>query len=210
MIFHLTKRVFDFFLSIFLLVVLFPILLVTSLVNLYFVKGNPFFTQVRTGKNGGLFRILKFKSMTDEKNSKGELLPDIDRLTKFGIFLRKSSIDELPQLINIFKGDMSFVGPRPLLPEYLELYSKTQFRRHDVKPGITGWAQVNGRNSISWQLKFELDVWYVDHQSLLIDFKIFWLTVLKVIKKDGVNKSSQVTMEKFKGKHDTIRSKQSR
>ena len=160
---------------------------------------NIFFLQARPGKNGKIFYVVKFKTMTDERGTNGELLPDEKRLTKIGKFIRSTSLDELPQLINVLKGDMSLIGPRPLLPQYLPLYTKEQIRRHDVRPGITGWAQVNGRNDISWGKKFELDVWYVDHLSFWLDMKIIFLTIWKVLKRDGVSKEGMATTEPFNG-----------
>jgi len=163
-------------------------------------QGSPFFFQVRPGLNNKLFKVIKFKTMNDKKDQFGHLLPDADRLTKLGSFIRKASLDEFPQLLNVLKGDMSLVGPRPLLVEYLPLYSKEQASRHLVKPGITGWAQVNGRNAISWEQKFILDVWYVENQSFLLDIKILFLTVLKVFMRDGISSADTVTMSKFTGK----------
>lgn len=162
-------------------------------------QGKPFFFQIRPGKNEKLFKIIKFKTMNDKKNSEGNLLPDAKRLTKVGSFVRKTSLDELPQLINVLKGDMSIIGPRPLLPEYLPLYNETQKRRHQVKPGITGWAQVNGRNAISWQQKFQYDVWYVDNVSFVLDCKIVLLTIKKVFKREGITAENSVSAEAFKG-----------
>jgi undecaprenyl phosphate N,N'-diacetylbacillosamine 1-phosphate transferase len=162
-------------------------------------SSSPFFTQSRPGKNGTIFKIIKFKTMNDKKDVHGNLLPDNQRLTKVGKFLRKTSMDELPQLINVIKGDMSMVGPRPLLLEYLPLYSKTQNRRHEVKPGISGWAQVNGRNAISWNQKFEYDVWYVEHLSFLLDLKIIFLTVKKVLVRENISSTTSATMEIFRG-----------
>ena len=158
-----------------------------------------FFTQERPGKSGKIFKVIKFKTMTDERDKDGNLLPDEKRLTRIGKFIRSTSIDELPQLINVLKGDMALIGPRPLLPQYLPLYTKEQARRHDVRPGITGWAQVNGRNAISWGKKFELDVWYVDHCSFLLDLKIILLTVKKVFVREGISSATSVTMEFFTG-----------
>ncbi len=197
---HGLKRVIDFILVFIVLVVIWPILLLIT-IGLYFAnKGaGAFFTQERPGKDGRIFRLIKFKSMTDERDAEGKLLPDAKRLTHVGKFVRATSIDELPQLINVLKGDMALIGPRPLLPQYLSLYSKEQARRHEVRPGITGWAQVNGRNAISWTKKFELDVWYVDHCSLLLDLRIIVLTVKKVFVKEGVNFGSEVTMPPFIG-----------
>ena len=170
------------------------------IIFLYVVNsGKPFFIQARPGKNGKIFRLIKFKSMNDKRDALGNLLPNAERLTSIGHFLRKTSLDELPQLFNVLKGEMSLVGPRPLLIEYLPLYDKQQARRHEVRPGITGWAQVNGRNAISWQQKFDYDVWYVDHISCLLDMKILWMTVRKVFRSEGVNASELVSMEKFTG-----------
>ena len=181
------------------LVVTLPItLIVTGLLFIY-NSGKPFFFQLRPGLNQRIFKIIKFKTMTDARDAAGNLRPDADRLTWIGAIVRKTSIDELPQLINVLRGDMSLVGPRPLLVEYLPRYSPRQQTRHHVRPGITGWAQVNGRNAISWQQKFEYDAWYVENQSFGLDFKILWLTVLKVLKSDGVNSATAATMEKFMG-----------
>ena len=194
------KRILDFFISFIALIFLSPIFLLV-MVSLFIVNKNSsvFFTQNRPGKNGRIFKVIKFKSMTDNRNSKGELLPDAERLTKVGQFIRSTSLDEIPQLINVLKGDMSIIGPRPLLVQYLPLYSEEQARRHEVRPGITGWAQVNGRNAISWSDKFKLDVWYVDHLSFKLDFKIFFLTLKKVFKREGISSETSVTMEPFKG-----------
>ena len=197
---HGLKRVIDFILVFIVLVVIWPILLLITIWLHFANKGaGAFFTQERPGKDGRIFRVIKFKSMTDERDAEGKLLPDAKRLTHVGKFVRATSIDELPQLINVLKGDMALIGPRPLLPQYLSLYSKEQARRHEVRPGITGWAQVNGRNAISWTKKFELDVWYVDHCSLLLDLRIIVLTVKKVFVKEGVNFGSEVTMPPFIG-----------
>lgn len=194
------KRSIDFFIVFCVLLVIWPILVVIAL-GLHFAnKGaGAFFTQERPGRDGKIFKVIKFKSMTDERDPMGNLLPDEKRLTKIGKFIRTTSLDELPQLINVLKGDMSLIGPRPLLPQYLPLYSREQARRHDVRPGITGWAQVNGRNDISWSKKFELDVWYVDHLSLGVDMKIIFLTIWKVLKRDGVSKEGMATTEPFNG-----------
>lgn len=162
-------------------------------------RGNPFFIQQRPGQSENRFYLIKFKTMNDGKDSEGNLLPDHERLTKFGKLVRKTSMDELPQLLNVLKGEMTFVGPRPLLMDYLPLYNEKQKKRHLVKPGITGWAQVNGRNQISWEEKFEMDVWYVEHVSFLLDMKILLLTVIKVFKSEGINSKTSATMEKFKG-----------
>lgn len=190
----------DSSLSFCILVMLFPILLLVTL-GLHFAnKGaGAFFLQERPGLHGKIFKVIKFKTMTDERDVEGNLLPDDKRLTKVGKFVRSTSIDELPQLINVLKGDMSFIGPRPLLPQYLPLYNKEQARRHEVRPGITGWAQVNGRNAISWTKKFELDVWYVDHCSFFLDLKIFFLTTKKVFVREGISSGTSVTMEPFTG-----------
>src|SRR5690606_25884778 len=176
-----------------------PLFVLTAICLFIVNRGHVFFFQLRPGKNGRIFRVIKFKTMNDRKDEHGNLLPDADRLTAVGSFIRKASLDELPQLINVLKGDMSLIGPRPLLTEYLPLYNKTQARRHEVRPGITGWAQVNGRNAISWEQKFELDVWYVDNISFPLDLKILFLTITKVLKKEGINQDGQATMEKFKG-----------
>lgn len=189
----------DKFFALLLLLIFSPVLIIVS-VLIYFKLGQPiFFRQKRPGHNGKIFEIIKFRTMTDEYDDKGNLLPDKDRLHGFGKKIRELSLDELPQLFNVLKGDMSFIGPRPLLVEYLPLYNDEQKKRHNVKPGITGWAQVNGRNAISWEQKFEYDVWYVDKQSFLLDMKILWMTFLKVVKKSDINSSSHVTMEKFQG-----------
>ncbi len=196
------KRMFDFVVSLIILIILFvPILIIIILLLLFNRGAGVFYTQTRTGKDAKLFRIIKFKTMTDERDSMGNLLPDEQRITPLGRFLRFTSLDELPQLINVLKGDMSLVGPRPLLEKYLPLYSKEQFRRHEVKPGITGWAQVNGRNNISWAKKFELDVWYVDNQNFWLDLKILYLTLIKVIKRKNVISDDPKTFQPFNGKN---------
>ena len=193
------KPVIDFVLALVGFLFLSPVFVMVT-IGLFFANdGKPFFFQLRPGKNGKIFKIIKFKTMTDKKDENGHLLPDADRLTKIGSFVRKTSLDEIPQLLNVIKGDMSLVGPRPLLPKYLELYNDFQRRRNEVKPGITGWAQVNGRNSISWEKKFEYDVWYVDNVSFLLDIKILILTVLKVVKSEGINEQGQATSNEFKG-----------
>ena len=195
----LFKRIIDIIGSLAGLIILSPVFLVVS-VLVYSKLGSPiFFTQERAGRNGKTFKMIKFRTMLDSTNKFGELLDDEERLTPFGKKLRSTSLDELPELINVLKGDMSLVGPRPLLVEYIPLYSKHQFRRHEVNPGITGWAQVNGRNSIDWETKFDLDVEYVDKFNLIMDIKILFLTVLKVIKRDGINQEGNSTMEKFTG-----------
>ncbi len=197
---YVLKRVIDFILVLIILVVVGPILLLITIWLHFANKGaGAFFTQERPGKDGKIFRVIKFKTMTDERDTDGNLLPDAQRLTKVGRFVRSTSIDELPQLINVLKGDMALIGPRPLLPQYLSLYSKEQARRHEVCPGITGWAQVNGRNAISWTRKFELDVWYVDHCSLKLDVKIFFLTIKKVFMRDSISKEGQATTIPFDG-----------
>lgn len=196
---HVVKPFFDHFCSFIILVVASPILLICIVMLLIANRGKIWFTQPRPGKDGRIFTVVKFKTMTDERDAQGHLLPDEKRLTSIGKFIRKTSLDELPQLFNVLKGDMSFVGPRPLLVEYLPLYSAEQARRHDVKPGITGWAQVNGRNTVSWPKKFAYDVWYVEHISLGLDLKILFLTVLKVFKAEGISSETSVTMEKFRG-----------
>lgn len=194
-----SKRIIDFISSL-LGILLFSPLLILVTIGLFFAnQGKPFFFQSRPGKDGKIFKIIKFKTMNDKKDVMGNLLSDAERLTKIGSFVRKSSLDELPQLLNVIKGDMSLIGPRPLLPQYLELYSDLQKRRHEVKPGITGWAQVNGRNAINWEEKFKLDVWYVDHISLVLDFKIIRLTIKKVFFREGISQEGQMTMEAFTG-----------
>ncbi len=193
------KRFLDIIISIVVLVLALPILIIAYLILFYQNKGKVFFFQERPGLNQEAFNIIKFKTMTDAKDETGKLLPDNQRITKAGKIIRKLSIDELPQLINVLKGDMSLIGPRPLLFKYIPLYSETQLRRHDVRPGITGWAQVNGRNSISWTKKFELDVYYVDHVSFIFDLQILWKTFIKVIKTEGVNQSDIRPMQPFDG-----------
>ena len=197
---HFFKRLLDFFISACILLIIWPILLLIAIFLHFANRGaGAFFTQSRPGKNGKIFKVIKFKTMTDERDANENLLPDAQRLTKVGKFIRSTSLDELPQLINVLKGDMALIGPRPLLPEYLPLYSTEQARRHEVRPGITGWAQVHGRNAISWQEKFRLDVWYVDHCSLAVDLKIIWLTIMKVVKREGISSSTSETMELFTG-----------
>lgn len=194
-----SKRYLDVTVSIVVLLLLCPLILLTA-VLIRIKLGTPvLFRQQRPGLNGRPFFVYKFRTMTNDRDSSGNLLPDEVRLTSFGALLRKLSIDELPQLMNVLKGDLSLVGPRPLLMEYLPLYSPEQARRHDVKPGITGWAQVNGRNALSWEAKFRLDVWYVDNCSFLLDLKILWLIVIKVFKREGISQQGQVTMQKFEG-----------
>lgn len=190
----------DFIIALCVLAVIWPILTVIALWLHFANKGaGTFFLQERPGKNGKIFKVIKFKTMTDERDASGDLLPDEQRLTKVGKFVRSTSIDELPQLFNVLKGDMALIGPRPLLPQYLPLYSKEQARRHEVRPGITGWAQCHGRNAISWTKKFELDVWYVDHCSFLLDLKIIFLTIKKVLVREGISSETSATMEPFTG-----------
>ena len=193
------KRIFDFLLSLTAFLLLFPILLLLVAAGTVKMGGNPFFVQERPGKDGKIFKLVKFKSMNNKKDENGNLLPDETRLTSYGKFIRNTSLDELPELINILKGDMAIVGPRPLLVRYLTRYNKTQARRHEVRPGLTGLAQVNGRNAISWEEKFNYDVEYVDNVSFLLDFKIICKTVLKIIKKDGISSETSATMEEFMG-----------
>lgn len=193
------KRLIDLVLASTAFLVAFPVFLVTVIVLYVLNEGKPFFFQVRPGKQSKLFTVIKFKTMNDKKDALGNLLPDANRLTLFGKWVRKTSLDEIPQLLNVIKGDMSLIGPRPLLVEYLPLYTPLQAKRHDVRPGITGWAQVNGRNAISWERKFELDIWYVEHLTWLLDLKIVFLTVFKVFKSEGISSDTSVTMEKFTG-----------
>ena len=194
------KRVLDFIIVFSALLVIWPILLVVTIWLHFANKGaGAFFFQERPGKNAKIFKVVKFKTMTDERDAEGKLLPDAQRLTKVGKFVRSTSLDELPQLINVLKGDMALIGPRPLLPKYLPLYSKEQYRRHEVRPGITGWAQVNGRNNISFTKTFEYDVWYVDHCSFLLDLKIIFLTVKKVICREDISEEGQATRSSFDG-----------
>ena len=197
---HFFKRFFDFCIAFLALMCVSPILIVVTIWLHFANKGaGAFFLQERPGKNAEIFKVIKFKTMNDERDENGELLPDKDRLTKVGKFVRSTSIDELPQLFNVLKGDMSLIGPRPLLVQYLPLYSKEQARRHEVRPGISGWAQCHGRNNISWTEKFKLDVWYVDHVSLLTDLKVIWITIMKVLKRADISQEGQATMEAFNG-----------
>lgn len=198
---HFLKRLIDFLLVSFVLLLIWPLLLLITLWLHFANRGaGAFFFQERPGKGGKIFKVIKFKSMTDERDADGNLLPNEQRITKVGAFIRKTSIDELPQLFNVLKGDMALIGPRPLRVDYLSLYSKEQARRHEVRPGITGWAQVHGRNAISWTKKFELDVWYVDHVSLLLDLEIIGLTILKVLKRADINSGEDIIgIEKFNG-----------
>lgn len=193
------KRILDFLLSLCALLVLSPVLLILTVLGAWKMKGNPFFTQLRPGKDEKIFRLIKFRTMTCEKDKDGNLLPDEQRLTKYGKVLRSTSLDELPELINILKGEMSIVGPRPLLVQYLPVYNEEQRHRHDVRPGLTGWAQVNGRNAISWEERFRLDVEYVRNITFVMDVKIILRTVGKIFKREGISSESSVTMEEFKG-----------
>lgn len=193
------KRLIDFTASLFGLILLSPVFIIV-MIGLFFAnQGKPFFFQTRPGKNECLFKIIKFKTMNDKKDAQGLLLDDVHRLTKIGSFVRKTSLDEIPQLLNVIKGDMSLIGPRPLLVQYLPLYNDFQKKRHNIKPGITGWAQVNGRNAISWKQKFEYDVWYVEHCSFLLDVKILFLTIKKVFVREGISQEGEATMEVFNG-----------
>lgn len=197
---HFFKRLIDFIIVLTALAVVWPFLLAITIWLHFANKGaGAFFFQERPGKNGKIFKVIKFKTMTDERDAQGNLLPDADRLTPVGRFVRSTSIDELPQLINVLKGDMALIGPRPLLVKYLPLYSPEQARRHEVRPGITGWAQCHGRNAISWTKKFELDVWYVDHISFMTDLKVIFLTIKKVVCREDINQEGEATMEEFDG-----------
>ena len=200
---HFFKCLIDFLIVFNVLLMIWPILLIITIGLNFANKGaGAFFFQERPGKDGKIFKVIKFKSMTDERDADGNLLPNELRITPIGAFIRKTSIDELPQLINVLKGDMALIGPRPLLVDYLPLYSREQARRHDVRPGITGWAQVNGRNAISWTKKFELDVWYVDHLSFLLDVRIICMTIMKVLKRADINSSAdKIGIERFNGKN---------
>lgn len=195
----IVKRIFDFTASLSGLILLSPILIVVALLIRLNLGSPIFFTQDRVGKHNKVFKMIKFRSMKDGVDKDGNLLPDEMRLTRFGKILRSTSLDELPELLNVLKGDMSLIGPRPLLVDYLPLYNESQIRRHNVLPGLTGWAQINGRNSLSWNEKFNLDVWYVDNWSLILDIKIFFLTIYKVFKRDGISQEGNVTMERFNG-----------
>jgi len=193
------KRFLDFFAALIGLLLLSPIFLLATIGLFFANNGKPFFFQTRPGKNEKLFQIIKFKTMNDKKDAAGNLLSDAERLTPIGSFVRKTSLDEIPQLLNVLKGDMSLIGPRPLLIQYLPLYNSIQKKRHNIRPGITGWAQVNGRNAISWEQKFEYDVWYVENCTFALDVKILFLTVKKVFKSEGISQEGEVTMEVFKG-----------
>lgn len=199
---HFFKRIFDLLFSLTAFLLLSPVFVLTTVLLFIANEGRPFFFQLRPGKGGRIFRIIKFKTMNDKKDAQGNLLSDAERLTAVGAFVRKTSLDEIPQLLNVIIGDMSLIGPRPLLVEYLEIYNDFQKRRHDVRPGITGWAQVNGRNAISWSEKFRLDVWYVDNISFGLDIKILLMTIGKVFKSEGISSATAVTMEKFT--HDSL------
>jgi len=197
---HFFKRFFDFWISLIALIFISPILLVVAIWLHFANKGaGAFFLQDRPGKDGKIFKVIKFKTMTDERDAEGNLLPDEARLTKVGRFVRSTSIDELPQLINVLKGDMALIGPRPLLVQYLPLYSPEQMRRHEVRPGISGWAQCHGRNAIKWTQKFEYDVWYVDHLTMVTDMKVIVLTLLEVLQRNGINEEGSATIEPFNG-----------
>ena len=198
------KRIIDFLVALFAILLLSPVYLVIAVFLFFANDGKPFFIQKRPGMNGKIFKIVKFKTMNEKKDEKGNLLPDAQRLTKIGTFVRKTSLDEIPQLFNVLVGDMSLIGPRPLLVHYMDLYSEFQNRRHEVKPGITGWAQVNGRNAISWDKKFELDVYYVENLSFSLDFEIILKTIKKVIKSEGISQQGQMTMEAFTGNKKQI------
>ena len=194
------KRFLDFWISLIALIIISPILIVVTIWLHFANKGaGAFFFQERPGKDARIFKVVKFKTMTDERDAEGKLLPDAERLTKVGKIVRSLSVDELPQLFNVLKGDMALIGPRPLLPKYLSLYSEEQMRRHEVRPGISGWAQCHGRNAISFTERFKLDVWYVDHCTLWTDLQVIWITVMKVLKRDGISEEGQATMEPFNG-----------
>ena len=193
------KRAIDLLVSLILLTLALPLLVIAAIVLFFANNGKVFFTQERPGRKNRLFRVIKFKTMNDRKDPTGKLLPDKERLTPAGKFIRTTSIDELPQMINVLKGDMSLIGPRPLLSRYLPLYNEQQKRRHEVRPGITGWAQVNGRNAISWQKKFEYDIWYVDNLGFLLDVKIVWLTIIKIFKREGITEQGSATISAFNG-----------
>jgi undecaprenyl phosphate N,N'-diacetylbacillosamine 1-phosphate transferase len=196
---NVVKPVFDVVVALIVFTLALPVFLIVTILLFIANQGKPFFFQQRPGKHGKIFKVIKFKTMNDKKDRNGQLLPDSERLTTIGQFVRKTSLDEIPQLLNVIKGDMSLIGPRPLLVEYLPLYNERQKTRHNVRPGITGWAQVNGRNAISWTQKFEYDAWYVENLSFSLDLKIMWLTVFKVFKSEGISSATSATMEKFTG-----------
>ena len=199
---HFFKRVFDFIISLTALICLSPVLLIVTIWLHFANKGaGAFFTQERPGKDAKIFKVVKFKTMTDERDADGNLLPDAERLTKVGKFVRSTSLDELPQLFNVLKGDMAMIGPRPLMPEYLKLYKPEQMRRHEVRPGITGWAQIHGRNELAFTERFKYDVYYVDHLTFGLDIKIFFMTILKIFKREGISAEGQATVEAFNGKN---------
>ncbi len=193
------KRFIDLIVGLAAFCLLLPLILVVTILLFFANEGKPFFVQPRPGKNGRIFKLVKFKTMNDKKDAAGNLLPDAERLTAVGGFIRRTSLDEIPQLINVIKGEMSLIGPRPLLVEYLPLYNDIQKRRHEMRPGITGWAQVNGRNAISWKQKFDFDVWYVDNVGLMLDCKIIFFTIMKVVKREGISQQGHVTIAKFEG-----------
>ncbi len=199
MIYKYIKRILDIISSLLEIIILSPFLGVLTVIGAFEMKGNPFFTQERPGKDEKIFKLVKFRTMTNAKDENGELLSDAERLTKYGKFLRNTSLDELPELFNILKGDMSVIGPRPLLVKYLPRYNQHQHRRHEVKPGLSGWAQVNGRNAISWEDKFNYDVEYVDNYSIVMDIKILFMTILNVLKREGISSETSATMEEFMG-----------
>lgn len=199
MIYKYIKRILDIISSLLAIIILSPLLGILTVIGAFEMKGNPFFTQERPGKDEKIFKLVKFRTMTNAKDENGELLSDAERLTKYGKFLRNTSLDELPELFNILKGDMSVIGPRPLLVKYLPRYNQHQHRRHEVKPGLSGWAQVNGRNAISWEDKFNYDVKYVDNYSIVMDIKILFMTILNVLKREGISSETSATMEEFMG-----------
>lgn len=199
MIYKYIKRILDIISSLLAIIILSPLLGVLTVIGAFEMKGNPFFTQERPGKDEKIFKLVKFRTMTNAKDKDGNLLPDADRLTRYGKFLRNTSLDELPELFNILKGDMSVIGPRPLLVQYLPRYNAHQHRRHEVRPGLSGWAQVNGRNAISWEDKFNYDVEYVDNYSIVMDIKILFMTILNVLKREGISSETSATMEEFMG-----------
>ena len=199
MIYKYIKRILDIISSLLAIIILSPLLGMLTVIGAFEMKGNPFFTQERPGKDEKIFKLVKFRTMTDAKDENGELLSDAERLTKYGKFLRNTSLDELPELFNILKGDMSVIGPRPLLVKYLPRYNQYQHRRHEVRPGLSGWAQVNGRNAISWEDKFNYDVEYVDNYSIVMDIKILFMTILNVLKREGISSETSATMEEFMG-----------